>query len=208
MCQHAAVCGCPCPTGPGEKGRYGTKAKNQNSINSGSASKQKSLKRPPFMIPVDGGSAGGELQQDADDQQQQQQQQQQSPWNQQQQKKGKAPKARNTQTAKACGCPDFSFNFACGSDGVTYANPCMASCAGAWVTYMGPCEPTWSAVSKGSSVKGIVEPGSSSGSSGGSIGGSNGSNNSSSNSWEVQQPPLSPKAVVVDGFAGAVLTGR
>jgi hypothetical protein len=87
---------------------------------------------------------------------------------------------------------------------VTYANPCMASCAGAWVTYMGPCEPAWSAGPKRSSFNGIVEPGSSSSS---SSGGSSGSNGTSSGAWEVQQPPLSPKAVVVDGFAGAVLTG-
>lgn len=78
-----------------------------------------------------------------------------SPWQQEKRLIGKA-EARGQMEAKACGCASFNFDFICGMDGLTYANPCMAQCAGTQVSYTGPCEATWSALPKSSTVKRVT----------------------------------------------------
>lgn len=157
---HDLHCCCVCAAGPGAKGRSGSKSTGKG--------------RQPKRAPVPNSSQfDGPA----------------NPWQQEKKQIGRA-EARGHMEAKACGCAGFSFDFVCGFDGVTYANPCMARCGGTQVSYTGPCEATWSAIPKSSTVKGIADSNvistgvgagsSTSGSTGGSPGSSTGNSPSSS----------------------------
>lgn len=119
--------GCVCAAGPGAKGRSGSKSTGKG--------RQAKRAQVPNSSQFDGPA---------------------SPWQQEKKQIGRA-EARGHMEAKACGCAGFSFDFVCGLDGVTYANPCMAQCGGTQVSYTGPCEATWSAIPKSSTVKGIAD---------------------------------------------------
>jgi hypothetical protein len=154
-----------CAAGPGAKGR------------SGSSKQTRQQKRPPSMIPVgtapvlssssdsddSSAAAGGLLDSLGPNSSSITKPVDSSgafrgpasPWQQEKRLIGKA-EARGQMEAKACGCASFKFDFVCGMDGLTYANPCMAQCGGTQVSYTGPCEATWSALPKSSTVKGVA----------------------------------------------------